>query len=164
MKKILAFLCALAMVVTAIPVASATDVPAIQNAHTVDHIVQLPGTRGVNKPVEEHDLNEEAYTGEFYNVSAGVYTNKYFTNVSLLVVYFSSLTTDTEDTTFEYSVTDLTTPTTPIVKSLRLTPGTTTRTYGFPFGPLNPTHKYCVFMRTVDADTRASGKITVKLN
>lgn len=162
MKRVIAIVLSVVMLISAIPFAYAANNEVVENEEFVDYIVQN-GARYTTKPTVKWDLSNATYHGSFSGVKAGVYTNYYFTGVTYITVSFFNLRTDFEQCKFEFALTDLTDSYgSSGFRDVDLDGSDTVGTdaYGSYTG-LNSNHKYCIFMRTVQPDEAASGDIYV---
>lgn len=151
----------LALLIGAIPFASATEVETIENAKIVDYIIEDSRLRGVDKPTQEWDWDDGTYWGSFSEVQYGIYTNYYFTGVDNLEVVFSALNTDDSINYFYFCLTDLTDSTGSSSQTQKKLTSSSSYDSAFnSYSDLDPTHKYCVWMRT--SGGAVSGTIRVK--
>lgn len=162
MKRFFALLMSLVLLVVAIPAVYATDYGVGETPEFVDYIIETHGVRGVNTPTRSWNLTVSNYNGSFSGVEAGVYTNYYFKGISYIVVSFDDLRTDAEDCVFQFRLIDLTDSAgTSAAKSVRLKGGDDGEYVVETYANLNTSHKYCIFMRTVNPGEAASGRISV---
>ena len=115
--------------------------------------------RGTSVPTQKWDfVNNGGYYGNFSGVAAGIYTNYYFTGVSVLRVRFDNLTT-TGSTQLVYMIKDLSNNTVYGPYTSEIISGSSNLELFRQF-TVSSSGKYCVFFRTNNYE-QISGRITV---
>ena len=146
--RFITLLLSLALLVSAVPFASASNADTFENAKIVDYIVENPSIRGVNQPTTEWDWDDGPYWGSFSGVQFGVYTNYYFTGVDSLEVTFTNLSTD-EVNIFIFTIIDLTDSSETYDVVEKHLPAATNNASAFnTYIGLDTTHRYCVRLRS----------------
>lgn len=107
-------------------------------------------------------LDEGAYSGEFEEVGAGIYTNVYFKGYDCYVVHFSSLRRPSIGR-MSYWLMDMTTGTFSVEKQSNMLNDKAEGTCGNAFTGLDVTHKYCVWIRASGGPADLSGNILVSV-